>query len=357
MSFEIKRKPTRQVRVGSVKIGGDAPISVQSMTNTQTQDVAATVAQIKRLEAAGCEIIRVAVPDETAAGAIKEIKKQIHIPLIADIHFDYKLAILSANAGADALRINPGNIGGRQKIQTVVDCAKDHGIAIRIGVNAGSLEKDLIQKHGGVTVDALVESALNQVDLMASFDFTNFKLAIKSSSVPQSVDAYRQLSARTDFPLHVGITEAGGLFSGIVKSSLGIGMLLSEGIGDTLRVSLTRDPVEEVRVGFEILKALGIRRRGPEIISCPTCGRCRIDLFSIAEAVETALLTHTAPIKVAIMGCVVNGPGEAREADVGIAGGRHQGVLFRKGRLVRKVPEKDMARVLIEEVKKITSDK
>jgi len=350
MSFKIKRKPTRQIRVGHIKIGGDAPVSVQSMTNTQTQDIAATVAQIKRLEAAGCELIRVAVPDEDAADAISEIKKQITIPLIADIHFDYRLAIRAAGAGADALRINPGNIGGRGKIKSVVDCAKDHDIAIRIGVNAGSLEKDLIQKHGGVTVDALVESALNQVDLMASFDFTNFKLAIKSSSVPQSIDAYRQLAAKTDFPLHVGITEAGGLFSGIVKSSLGIGMLLAEGIGDTLRVSLTRDPIEEVRVGFEILKALGIRRRGPEIISCPTCGRCRIDLFSIAEAVETALLTKTTPIKVAIMGCVVNGPGEAREADVGIAGGDGVGILFKKGEVVKKFPQNRLKDELLKAV-------
>ena len=353
MPFEIKRKTTRQIRVGNVQIGGNAPIAVQSMTNTHTQDVTATIDQIRRLEAAGCEIIRVAVPDEEAASAISQIKKEISIPLIADIHFDYKLAILSAESGADALRINPGNIGSHRRIKAVVDCAKTNDIPIRIGVNAGSLEKELIKKHGGVTVDALVESALKQIDLMASFDFSNIKLAIKSSNVPQSIDAYRQFSAKSDFPLHVGITEAGGLFSGIVKSSIGIGMLLAEGIGDTLRVSLTRDPVEEVRVGFEILKSLGIRQRGPEIISCPTCGRCNIDLFPIAEEVEKALMTRTSPIKVAIMGCVVNGPGEAKEADVGIAGGDGFGILFKKGKVIRKIPQAQLVEELLKAVDEI----
>ena len=350
MPFEIKRKPTRQIHVSDVAIGGNAPIAVQSMTNTHTQDVAATVAQIRRLENAGCEIIRVAVPDEEAAAAITLIKKEITIPLIADIHFDYKLAVLSAESGADALRINPGNIGSHRRIKAVVDCAKTNNIPIRIGVNAGSLEKELIKKYGGVTVDALVESALNQIELMASFDFANLKLAIKSSSVPQSIDAYRQLSAKTDFPLHVGITEAGGLFQGIVKSSIGIGMLLAEGIGDTLRVSLTRDPIEEVRVGFEILKALGIRQRGPEIISCPTCGRCNIDLFPIAEAVEKALMTRKSTVKVAIMGCMVNGPGEAKEADVGIAGGDGIGILFKKGKVVKKFPQAQLVEELLKAV-------
>lgn len=357
MPFEIKRKPTRQICVGDVKVGGNAPIAVQSMTNTRTQDIAATVAQIHRLEEAGCEIIRVAVPDEEAADAIARIKKEITIPLIADIHFDYKLAILSAESGADGLRINPGNIGSHRRIKAVVDCAKANNIPIRIGVNAGSLEKELIQKHGGVTVEALVESALNQIDLMASFNFSNIKLAIKSSSVPQSIDAYRQLSAKTDFPLHVGITEAGGLFSGIVKSSIGIGMLLAEGIGDTLRVSLTRDPIEEVRVGYEILKSLGIRQRGPEIISCPTCGRCNIDLFPIAEAAEKALMTRTTPIKVAIMGCVVNGPGEAKEADVGIAGGDGIGILFKKGKVIKKVPQSQLVDELLKAVDELENQK
>lgn len=350
MSFIIKRKSTRQIRVGAVRIGGDAPIAVQSMANTHTQDIAATVAQIQRLEAAGCEIIRVAVPDDEAAAAISAIKKEISIPLIADIHFDYKLAIAAAESGADGLRINPGNIGGKNKIKAVVDCAKTNDIPIRIGVNAGSLEKDLLKKHGGVTVDALVESALKQIDLMASLDFSNIKLAIKSANVPQSIDAYRQLSAKTDFPLHVGITEAGGLFSGIVKSAIGIGMLLAEGIGDTLRVSLTRDPAEEVRVGFEILKALGVRQRGPEIISCPTCGRCNINLFEIAETIEKALLTRIEPIKIAIMGCVVNGPGEAKEADIGIAGGDGTGILFKKGQVIKKFPQNQLVDELLKAV-------
>lgn len=343
--------------MGNVPIGAGAPIAVQSMTNTHTQDVAATVSQIGRLAQAGCEIIRVAVPDEDAAEAIEEIKKQISIPLIADIHFDYKLAIAAADAGADGLRINPGNIGGKNKIKAVVDAAKDHGIPIRIGVNAGSLEKDILKAHGGITPEGLVESAMRQLDLMASFDFSNLKLAIKSSDVLQTVEAYWLLSSKTDFPLHVGITEAGGLYSGIVKSALGIGMLLAEGIGDTLRVSLTREPAEEVRVGFEILKALGIRQRGPEIISCPTCGRCNIDLFSIAEKVEKAVLTVKAPMKIAIMGCVVNGPGEAKAADVGIAGGDGFGVLFKKGKIVKKFPEEKLVKELLKAIREIEKKK
>ncbi|MCU0599211.1 MAG: flavodoxin-dependent (E)-4-hydroxy-3-methylbut-2-enyl-diphosphate synthase [Desulfobacterales bacterium] len=358
MSFKIHRKRTRQICVGTVKIGGHAPIAVQSMTNTRTQDVAATVSQIRRLEKAGCDIIRVAVPDEDAADAIPKIKKRIRIPLIADIHFDHRLAIAAADAGADGLRINPGNIGGKNKVQKVVDAARHHGIPIRIGVNAGSLEKDIFKKYGGVTPEGLVDSALRQIEFMASLDFSNLKIAIKSSDVMQTVQAYRLLAQKTDFPLHVGITEAGGLYSGIVKSAVGIGMILAEGIGDTIRVSLTRDPVEEVRVGFEILKALGIRRRGPEIISCPTCGRCNIDLFSIAEKIEKKMETVKAPIKIAIMGCVVNGPGEAKAADVGIAGGDGIGVLFKKGKVVKKFPEKDLVKELlkaINEIEKIKS--
>ncbi len=357
MSQKIQRRPTRRIYVGGVPIGRGAPIAVQSMTNTHTRDVKATVSQIRRLQKAGCDIIRVAVPDEDSAEAIGEIKKQISIPLIADIHFDYTLAIASAKAGADGLRINPGNIGGKTKIKHVVDAAKHHGIPIRIGVNAGSLEKDIFKKYGGITAQGLVESALNQVDLMASLDFSNFKIAIKSSDVLQTIEAYRLLSSRTDFPLHVGITEAGGLFSGIVKSAMGIGMLLAEGIGDTIRVSLTRDPVEEVRVGFEILKALGIRQRGPEIISCPTCGRCNIDLFSIAEKIEKATMTLTTPIKIAVMGCVVNGPGEAKAADVGIAGGDGIGVLFKKGKVVKKFPEKELVKELLNAIKEYQNEK
>ncbi len=347
MSNEISRKKTRQVFVGSLPIGAGAPISVQSMTNTPTDDIPSTVSQIKRLESAGCEIIRVAVPDTDAAVAIREIKKQIAIPLIADIHFDFKLAVAAIASGADAIRINPGNIGGKMGIQQIVDAANDHGTSIRIGVNSGSLEKKLIEKYQGPAPEALVESAINHVDLLGSFDFNRIKVSLKSSDVLKTITAYRLFSTKSDIPLHVGVTEAGGLYPGIVKSAVGIGTLLMEGIGDTIRVSLTRDPVEEVRVGYEILKSLGIRRRGPEIISCPTCGRCEIDLFSIAEEVERALLTMSFPVKVAIMGCVVNGPGEAREADVGIAGGRDMGILFKKGKVVKKLPQSDLVEALL----------
>jgi (E)-4-hydroxy-3-methylbut-2-enyl-diphosphate synthase len=320
------------------------------MTNTPTQDVAATVAQIKRLEAAGCEIIRVAVPDMPAAEAIANIKPQIRLPLVADIHFDYRLALEAARRGADGLRINPGNIGGRRNVQAVVDCARDLGLPIRVGVNGGSLEKDLLKTYNGATAEAMVESAVRHVDLLDRAGFDQVKISIKASDVPRTVEAYRLLSGRTDYPLHVGVTEAGSLYSGVVKSALGIGMLLAEGIGDTLRVSLTRDPVEEVRVGFEILKALGIRQRGPTIISCPTCGRCQIDLMKVVEEVDQALLTRTVPVKIAIMGCVVNGPGEAREADIGVAGGKDLGILFKRGEVVRKVPQDQLVKVLLEEV-------
>ncbi|GAG09001.1 unnamed protein product, partial [marine sediment metagenome] len=272
------RKNTRQIKIGNVKVGGNAPVVVQSMTNTFTQDVPATVSQIQRLEAAGCEIARIAVPDPEAAEAISSIKEKVSIPIIADIHFDYRLAIAAVRRGADGLRINPGNIGSDKKVKAVVDCAKTFNIPIRIGVNSGSLEKDILKKYNGASAEAMVESALRHIDLIKSFDFHNIKISIKASDVHRTVDAYRLLSSKTDLPLHVGVTEAGGLYSGIVKSSLGIGMLLSEGIGDTIRVSLTRDPVEEIRVGYEILKALDIRRHGPDIISCPTCGRCKIDL-------------------------------------------------------------------------------
>ncbi|MDX9785506.1 MAG: flavodoxin-dependent (E)-4-hydroxy-3-methylbut-2-enyl-diphosphate synthase [Desulfobacterales bacterium] len=347
------RKKTRRIMVGGVPVGDMAPISVQSMTNTQTQDVAATVAQIKRLESAGCEIVRVAVPDQAAALAIRGIKKEIRIPLIADIHFDYRLAIESAEAGADGLRINPGNIGGTRKVKAVVDCAKARGLPIRIGVNAGSLEKEFLKKYGGVTAEAMVESALGHVALLRDQDFHEIKISIKASDVYRTVAAYRLLSTRTDLPLHVGVTEAGGLFPGIVKSSLGIGMLLAEGIGDTIRVSLTRDPVEEVRVGYEILRALDIRRRGVEIISCPTCGRCSLDLFDIVARAENALMTKTLPVKVAIMGCVVNGPGEAREADIGVTGCDGMGILFKKGNVVKKFPQEKIVDVLLEEIEKL----
>ena len=346
------RRKSRQIHVGKVPVGGDAPITVQSMTNTPTQDAAATVAQIRRLESAGCEIVRVAVPDQQAAEAIADIKARIHIPLIADIHFDYRLALEAARRGADGLRINPGNIGGQRKVQAVVDCARDLGLPIRIGVNAGSLEKDLLKTYNGATAQAMVESAMRHVALLERTGFDQIKISIKASDVPRTLEAYRLLAQRTEYPLHVGVTEAGSLYSGVVKSALGIGMLLAEGIGDTLRVSLTRDPVEEVRVGFEILKALGIRQRGPEIISCPTCGRCGIDLMSVVEQVDQALLTRTVPIKIAIMGCVVNGPGEAKEADIGVAGGKGQGILFKKGKVVRKVPQERLVEILLDEVDK-----
>jgi len=356
MSYFIKRKKTLQIKVGNVKIGGMAPIAVQSMTNTRTQDVAATVSQTKRLEKAGCEIVRVAVPDQEAAEAISSIKDQISIPLIADIHFDYRLAISAARAGADGLRINPGNIGSKQKVKAVVDIATEFNIPIRIGVNSGSLEKDILKKYGGTCAEAMVESALRHIELLKSFDFHNIKVSIKASDVHRTIDAFRLFSSKTDLPLHVGVTEAGALYPGIVKSSLGIGMLLAEGIGDTIRVSLTRDPVEEVRVGYEILRALGIRQRGPEIISCPTCGRCNIDLFDIVEQVEKNLLLNPLPIKLAIMGCVVNGPGEAKEADIGIAGGDGTGMLFKKGKVIKKFPQEKLVEVLLKEVAKYEKD-
>ena len=352
MTLPHSRRQTSQIAIGDVLIGNGAPISVQSMTNTPTQDVAATVSQIERLTKAGCEIVRVAVPDAEAAEAIADIKKRASIPLIADIHFDYRLAIASARAGADGLRINPGNIGGREKVKAVVDCARDLNVSIRIGVNSGSLEKDLLKKYQGVTPEAMVESALRHIELLKSLDFHQMKISLKASDVERTVAAYQLLAAETDLPFHIGVTEAGSLYSGIVKSALGIGMLLSEGIGDTIRVSLTRDPVEEVRVGFEILKALGIRQRGPDIISCPTCGRCNIDLFDIVERIEKALMTVSSPIKIAVMGCVVNGPGEAREADIGIAGGDGNGILFRKGKVVKKFPQDQLVDVLLAEVER-----
>jgi (E)-4-hydroxy-3-methylbut-2-enyl-diphosphate synthase len=348
----IERRITRQIKVGAVPVGGSAGIAVQSMTNTPTQDVSATVAQIRRLEAAGCDIVRVAVPDPAAARAIAAIKTQVRIPVIADIHFDHRLAMAAARSGADGLRINPGNIGGPKKVKALIDCVKDCGIPVRIGVNSGSLEKDLLKKYNGATAEGMVESALRHIELLRGLDFHAIKVSLKASDVGRTLAAYRLLSARTDLPLHLGVTEAGTLFSGLVKSALGIGILLAEGIGDTLRVSLTRDPIEEVRAGFEILRALDIRRRGPEIVACPTCGRTRIDLFGIVERVEKALVNCEAPIKIAIMGCVVNGPGEAREADVGIAGGDGVGVLFRKGRVVRKLPEERLVEVLLQEVAK-----
>jgi (E)-4-hydroxy-3-methylbut-2-enyl-diphosphate synthase len=351
----MERRSSRQINIGGVKIGGGAPVVVQSMTNTPTQDVGATVKQIDRLRNAGCELVRLAVPDMKATSALREIKSQVGIPIIADIHFDYRLALAAIENGADGLRLNPGNIGGRKEIQEIVAAARYQAIPIRIGVNSGSLNRATLRKYGHPTPDAMVESAMSHVSILEDLDFHLIKISLKSSDVLHMISAYRLLSEKVDYPLHLGVTEAGGLISGTVKNSLGIGLLLSEGIGDTIRVSLTRDPVEEVKVAYDILRALGLRQRGAEIISCPTCGRCQIDLFTLVETIENALNQITTPIKVAIMGCAVNGPGEAREADIGIAGGRGQGTLFKKGRLIKKVPEADLARVLTEEVKKMVT--
>ncbi|MBF0378253.1 MAG: flavodoxin-dependent (E)-4-hydroxy-3-methylbut-2-enyl-diphosphate synthase [Desulfamplus sp.] len=374
MALLKKRCVTRQIKLGNIKIGGDAPIAVQSMTNTYTQDVDATVSQIKRLYDAGCEVVRVAVPDMESANAIRKIKNRlkkindneigdegdeiykensgIDIPIIADIHFDYRLAIASAESGADGLRINPGNIGEKWKIKAVADCAKSLNLPIRVGVNSGSLEKDILEKMGN-TAQAMTESAMRNIAILEDLGFSDIKISLKASDVERTVEAYRLISTMTDVPLHVGVTEAGGLFAGITKSAIGIGMILADGIGDTIRVSLTRDPVEEVRVGWEILRSLGLRKRGPEIISCPTCGRCKINLFDIATKVEEALLRCPLTIKVAIMGCVVNGPGEAKEADIGIAGGDGVGILFKKGEVVQKIPQDKLVETLLEEIRKL----
>lgn len=351
-----ERRQTRQIMVGPIPIGGGAPIAVQSMTNTNTRDVEATVNQVERLFRAGCEIVRLAVPDKQAAESFREIKAQVHPPLIADIHFDHRLAIASIRAGADGLRINPGNIGGRPEVERVIEEASAHHIPIRIGINAGSLPKSILKKYGHPIPEAMVEAAMDYVKLFEEIGFDQIKLSIKSSNVLHMITAYEMLSQEVGYPLHLGVTEAGTLLSGTVKNSLGIGLLLYQGIGDTFRVSLSRDPVEEVKVAYEILRALDLRHRGPEIISCPTCGRCEIDLFGLVQQVEEALSEIEASPKVAIMGCVVNGPGEAKEADIGIAGGRGQGILFRKGRRVRKIPEEDLARILIQEVQQIVEN-
>lgn len=335
--MELPRKQTRQLKLGSVRIGGGAPIAIQSMTNTDTRDVEATLGQIKRLHDAGCEIVRVAVPDETAARALRAIHDASPIPVIADIHFDYRLALMALEAGLEGLRINPGNIGERKNVEMVVDAAKARGAVIRVGVNSGSVEKRLLEQYGGPTPQAMVESALGHVRILEKHGFYDTKISIKSSSVLNTIECYRLLSQRCDYPLHLGVTEAGGVLRGAIKSSVGMGVLLSEGIGDTLRVSLTAAPEEEMTVAWELLRALGLRQRGPEIISCPTCGRTEIDLIGLAQEVERRLRTENAPIKVAVMGCVVNGPGEAREADLGMAGGRDKGIIFRKGEVIRSV--------------------
>lgn len=349
----IQRRKTRQIAIGNVKIGGGAPISVQSMTNTKTTDTKATVAQIKALQNAGCDIVRLAVPDMAAAENIANIKAQTDVPLVADIHFDYRLALTAIEQGIDALRINPGNIGDEERVKAVVTAAKAKHIPIRIGVNAGSLDKKLLAKYGKVTAQALVESAMQHVRILEKLDFYDIKISLKAHDVPLTIEAYRLMSETVDYPLHLGITEAGTVNTGIIKSAVGIGALLAEGIGDTFRISLTGDPVNEVKVANEILKALGLKEYGPTLISCPTCGRCNIDLPSIAAKVEQRLDGITKPLKVAVMGCVVNGPGEARDADIGIAGGKGEGLLFRKGEIIGKVPEDKLVDALFAELDKI----
>lgn len=344
---------TRQVHVGPVAIGGGAPVSIQSMCNTPTENVDATVAQILRLKQEGCDIVRVAVPTREAAMAIPAIKSRIHIPLVADIHFDYKLALLCIDGGVDKIRINPGNIGSPDRVRAVADGCRERGIPIRVGVNGGSLEKDILRKYGGVTAEALAESALGHVRLLEDCGFRDVCISVKCSHVPVNMAAYRLLHERTDYPLHLGVTEAGTPDMGVLKSAIGIGGLLCQGIGDTLRVSLTADPVEEVVAAKRILQAIGLRRSGPDLIACPTCGRTKYDMLPIAREVERRLEGCTKPITVAVMGCVVNGPGEASAADVGIAGGDGEGLLFAKGKILRKLPQDKLVDALMEEIDKL----
>lgn len=356
----ILRRQTRQIQIGDVSVGGSHPITVQSMTNTDTRDVDATVAQIHALEKAGCELIRVAVLDLEAAVAIAQIRKVISIPLIADIHFDHRLAVAAMENGAQAIRINPGNLGGPDKLARVVAAAKIYQVPIRVGVNSGSIEKDLLKTHGYPTPDnpgALIESALRNVRLLEDLGFYEIKISIKSSDTLTTVSGYQALARKTDYPLHLGVTEAGGLIAGTVKSSVALGILLYQGIGDTFRISLTRDPVEEIRVGYELLRSLKIRERGPELISCPTCGRTQIDLFTLAEAVERYVQTMKKPIKVAVMGCVVNGPGEAKEADIGVAGGNGVGIIFKKGKIYKKVKEEELLTVFLQELQYLEEER
>ena len=348
--MSCKRKMTREINIGGVKIGGNNPIAIQSMCNTDTRDVKSTVEQIKKLEKAGCEIIRVAVPDMQAAECIRDIKNSIDIPLVADIHFDYRLALKCMDNGIDKIRINPGNIGSADRVKQVADMAKKNHIPIRVGVNSGSLEKELVEKYGGVTPQGLVESALGHVKLLEQNDFYDTAISIKASNVPFSIEVYELLSNTVDYPLHVGITEAGTVWGGTIKSAVGIGAILSRGIGDTIRVSLTGDPVEEIYAAKEILKDLNLRKFGVEFISCPTCGRTSINLIKIANEVESKIKDIDKNIKVAVMGCAVNGPGEAREADIGIAGGHGEGLIFKKGEILRKVPEEKLVDELLKEI-------
>lgn len=351
------RDETKVVQIGKRQIGGGNPILIQSMCNTKTEDVKATVEQILALEHAGCDIIRVAVPTMEAAAALTEIKRQIHIPLVADIHFDYRLAIAAIECGADKIRINPGNIGSRERIQAVVDKAKEYGAPIRVGVNSGSLEKPLVEKYGGVTAEGLVESALDKVALIEQMGYDNLVISIKSSDVMMCVKAHELIAKKTHYPLHVGITEAGTVIAGNIKSAVGLGLILSQGIGDTIRVSLTGSPLEEIKSAKLILKTLGLRRGGVEVVSCPTCGRTQIDLIGLANQVETLVQGYPLDIKVAVMGCVVNGPGEAKEADLGVAGGIGEGLLIRKGEIVKKLPESELLPALKAELDRMVEEK
>ena len=347
---KLYRNQTKEIRIGDVVIGGDHPVAIQSMTNTRTEDVKGTVEQIRRLEKAGCEIIRCTVPTMEAAKAIKEIKKQIHIPLVADIHFDYKMAIAAIENGADKIRINPGNIGAKERVQAVVDKAKEYNVPIRVGVNSGSLEKHLLEKYGGVTAEGIVESALDKVHIIEDLGYDNLVISIKSSDVLMCAKAHELIAEKTNYPLHVGITEAGTLYSGNIKSAIGLGIILNQGIGDTIRVSLTGAPLEEIKSAKRILKTLGLRKGGIEVVSCPTCGRTQIDLIGLANKVETMVQDIPLDIKVAVMGCVVNGPGEAKEADIGIAGGVGVGLLIKHGEIIKKVPEDQLLDTLREEL-------
>lgn len=349
----MERRKTKKIKIGSIYIGEYSPITVQSMTNTDTRDVSSTVSQILKLEEAGCNIIRCAVPDMEASNAIKEISEQIHIPLVADIHFDYRLALNAIENGVSALRINPGNIGSNDRVKAVAEAAKDKGIPIRVGVNSGSLQKDILDKYGRVCPEALVESALRHIEILEDLNFNDIVISIKSSNVMQMIKSYRLISKKVDYPLHIGVTESGTAWRGTIKSSIGIGTLLCEGIGDTIRVSLTGDPKEEIKVGKEILKSVGFLNEGVEFVSCPTCGRTQINLIDIAKEVEERVSKLNKNIKVAVMGCAVNGPGEAREADIGIAGGNGEGLIFRKGKIIKKVKEEELVEELMKEIEKL----
>jgi (E)-4-hydroxy-3-methylbut-2-enyl-diphosphate synthase len=353
----MDRTQTRPVQVGTVVIGGGAPVSVQSMTTTDTRDVAATVAQVRALEAAGCEIVRVAVPDKAAAASLRSIKSQIRIPLVADIHFDYRLALAALEAGVDKLRLNPGNIGGADRVRAVAREAGARGVPIRVGANVGSLSKEMLRKYGEPCADALVDSALDEIKVLEDLDFRDIVISVKASDVEMALEAYEKISERAAYPLHVGITEAGTTWAGTVKSSVGLGAILSRGVGNTIRVSLAADPVEEVKVGFEVLKSLGLRMKGPILVACPSCGRADVDIVALAEEVERRLQQYSVPVKVAVMGCAVNGPGEARMADLGVAAGRGMGLIFRKGKIVASLPEAQLLERLMLEVEAVVREK